>query len=1030
MSGISSNVGLISGLPTADLIRQLMAIEARPVTLLQQRAAVVTTQRTALADLSARLLKLQNQVQPFDRASFFRVFRATSSNENVLTAVAGEDALPGTFTFQVRSLVSSHALVGQGFADANATPVGAGTITLELGHGRVDSSTPLELLNGGAGVRRGRIEITDRTGRTAQVDLTAALTIDDVLEAINGQTAVSVRAGVSGDRLVMEDLNGSTAAGSLSVRDLSGRHAAEDLGIAGTASAGAGEPLALQGADVINLADGTLLSALNDGNGVDRAVAGADFSIVPATGGQFDISLSGNIDATTRLEVLNSGQGVRLGVIRVTDRKGQSAEVNLAGVTSLGEAVTAIEEQTAAAGMTISVTYFNSSNKHALQISDGSGGTSGLMIEDVSGFAARDLGVAATAEGSTLIGNGIHRINTVGDVRRAIQYAYDAVSKTYNEGRIAANFTAGGNGLQLTGSGVTPDFQVVAANNSTAADDLGIAGNYVGGGPSAETGRDLLAGLNTVLLHSLRGGSGVGVGAIDINGVTIDLAGPTPVQTLGQLLERISAQADATGVSASVSETGLGIELRHESGGDIVVQDLAGGTTAADLGIAGTHAGGSVNGGNLQLQYISGRTRLADLNGGRGVRTGQFRIVDAAGATYTVNLTTNQSTGGDVIRLIKAAAPTVTASINATGDGILLTDTSGGAGQLKVEAVSGSSTAADLNLDGEAVAGETTIDGSFEIHVTIDADDTLNNVASKINAAKADVSAAVINDGTGIAPYRLTLHSQVSGTHGRIVFDGGDTGLDLNTLVEARDAVVFLGGADAENPILLRSNSNTLTGAIPGVTLNLLGTSDQPVDLSVTQDVDRMVEDLRGFVDAYNDVVSRIDQQTSFDAETLKRGVLFGDATVNVVETRLFRAVTQSYGEGSQALLRLSSVGLTLGEGGRLSLNEEKFREAYAKDPESVEQLFTTDETGFGAAFEDTLDELTRSSDGLLARRDSALQNNIDLLNDRIASMQELLDRKQARLERQFQGLEQSLAALQNQQTALGALQNLLLGSR
>lgn len=1029
MSGISSSVGLISGLPTADLISQLMAIEAKPLALLQDRIAVIQAKRTAFIDLSARLMGLKSRIQRFDEPAFFRVFRAASSDSSVLTATAGENAALGSFSFQVRSLVSSHTLIGAGYADAGTTPVGAGTLILESGNARLNEPTALEALNGGSGIRRGRIEITDRAGDTAEIDLTAVLTVDDVLEAINAQTAINVRACVRGDRIVLEDLNDTAAAGSLTVRDLAGGHAADDLGIAQSVSAGVGETLGLLGADILNLVDSTLLAQLNDGNGIGRLQAGTDFTIARDDGASFDISLSGNIDATTRLEVLNNGNAVRLGVVRITDRQGNNAEIDLTGATNLGEVLEEIEQQSAAAGLDIDGTFFNSSSKHALQLADGSGGEGAFRIEDVSGFAARDLGIATEVEDDSIIGNGIHRITTIGDVIRAIQYAYDQDAGEYNEGRVLARITDDGNGLRLSGLGFPPGFEVLAGQDSTAAADLGILGRYEGGIPPEGAAGDLIAGLNTVLLRSLNGGAGLTLGNIEINGVEIDLTGPQPAQTLQEVVDRINEQTTATNVSAAVNPVGNGIILRHESGGEFEVSDSSGGTLAADLNIAGTHAG-QVDSGNLQLQYISQQTLLSSLNSGRGVRTGEFRITDATGATRGINVTDNQSTVGHVIALINAGGEAIVASINATGDGILITDNSGGTGRLKIEDSGGGFTAADLNIAGEAAEGENLIDGSFEIHIDIDADDALQDVADKINEAGGDFSAAVINDGTQTAPFRLTVNSLTSGLHGRLLFDGGDTGLTMETLVEPRDAVVFLGGADTDHPLILRSPGNTLNDVLNDVTIDLLGVSDEPVDLSITQDVDTVVQGLRDFVDAYNDVIEGIAAQTEFDSETFERGPLFAESMVSLIENRLYRSVTRAFEEASPAVSRLSSIGIRLDAdtGGKLSFDESEFREVYAENPEAVEKLFTAEETGFGDVFEEMLEELTRSFDGVLARQDSTLEGQEELLNDRITSMQGLLDRKQARLERQFVALESSLAALQGQQSALSILQFAVFG--
>ena len=81
-------------------------------------------------------------------------------------------------TFQVKSVVTTHQLVTGGFTDRDRTPVGAGTLSFEIGRGRVDAATPLSSLNGFQGIRRGVVRITDQAGGTSDVDLRAAVTVD------------------------------------------------------------------------------------------------------------------------------------------------------------------------------------------------------------------------------------------------------------------------------------------------------------------------------------------------------------------------------------------------------------------------------------------------------------------------------------------------------------------------------------------------------------------------------------------------------------------------------------------------------------------------------------------------------------------------------------------------------------------------------------------------------------------------------------------------------------------------------------
>lgn len=94
-------------------------------------------------------------------------------------------------------------------------------------------------------------------------------------------------------------------------------------------------------------------------------------------------------------------------------------------------------------------------------------------------------------------------------------------------------------------------------------------------------------------------------------------------------------------------------------------------------------------------------TQLAELNGGNGVRAGSIRITNRAGTAETINLS-SAATVQDVINAINNQTNLkVRATVNASGTGLILTDTSGGFGGLKIEE-DGGFTAADLGLAGES----------------------------------------------------------------------------------------------------------------------------------------------------------------------------------------------------------------------------------------------------------------------------------------------------------------------------------------
>ncbi len=1012
MSTISSGIGLVSGLPIQELVDALIDTQRRPIVQFQNRLTVFSGRRTALLQLSAQLLAVRNKISRLAVPSFFESATATTSDESAALASAGVGATPGEYQFTVRRLATSHQLISGGFASLNQPLLQSGTLTIEGAVARVNRSTDLSRLNGGAGVASGRVEITDRAGNRQVVDLIDATTIDDVVAEINSAGEISVLASVDGDRLVLQDQSGG--AGVLSVAEVGGGRTAADLGLLQTAAAEE-----LIGGNLIRLSEETLLSQLNDGNGVRTKDGLDDLEIALADGSTFRVNLSSALRDDVPLALLNRGTGVPPGTIRITDRSGGTAEIDLTGAATILDVRNAINN---AAEIDVDATILGGS----LVLTDVSVGANeqpvgDLKIEDLDSTTALALGIAGSTGGSKLTGKPIYSVDTVGDVLRVIRLHPD------NAGKLDADISGDGLGITLTDTtGGAGTLTVTAINDSRALEDLGL--------PPASTGnvlasRRLVAELNTVLLGSLNGGAGVDLSDLQIHDrstatpTSIDLSG---VETLADLIDAINAAP--TSVVASISASGLGIELTDQSGGtgNLVVS----GATAEALHIAVNGASSSVAGGNLQRRYISEASLLADL----GVPRGKFRITDGNGLSAVVDLTQgDERTLQDVIDEINSRPTEITARINDNGDGLLLEDTSGGPARLSV-AEEGGAVARALGILGQANEDEAFLDGSFESRIEIAASDGLGAILDKIRASRAKASASIINDGSPGRPYRLALTSAQTGRAGELAIDGGATGLDFDVLSAARDATIIFGDADGPSPLTVHASSNTLTDVIDGVQLDLIAPSPEPVTVTVARDQDKIVETVREFVDGFNTVLQTLADHTRFNPETSDRGVLQGDATARRIRDVLIGLTSRTVPGVSGAFNRLGSVGITLGSGNQLSLDEERLREALAEDSESVAELFAREETdasgqkvqsGLAGLIDGELGRLIETDVGIIPLRDAALGASEDQLRERIERMEDLLARRRARLLEQFNNMEAVLARLQSQQSALGALSTL-----
>lgn len=999
MGTISSGVGLISGLDIEGIVEKLMAIERRPVELLQNQISTLQAEKAAYMAISAQLLGLKTKISTFKAPVTFRPNVANSSNDSVLSASANSEASPGTYTFKVLQTAQTHQLISQGFNDIDRTPIGTGSLTIELGEGRLDRAMPLSMLNDQQGVRRGKIRITDRSGNSAIVDLSTAITISDVLDAINSASGVNVTAKVSADRIIVED--NSSGDGSLIIEDLYGGYAAKDLGIAKSSSSGS-----IVGDDVLNLTELTPLRFLNDGNGVRTSGTTSDIRITLRDGSSFNVGLSGLLTADLSLSVLNHGQGVRAGSIRITDKSGNVAMIDLSSASTVGDVVNAINE----ADIGVNAAIVGS----RLLITDVSGGSGSLKIENADGGStATDLGIEAETTGKSISGKEIYSIDTVGDVIRAIE---EAAVRNVGEGKLSVEIADDGNGLFLVDSTIgSGNFRIESINGSFAAEDLGIVADT----PSSTiTGRRILAGLNTVLLRSLNGGAGVALGTIRIqdrsgNVADIDLSS---AQTLEDVLFIIN-NTDGVNVRASLNSTGTGIlieDLTGSSTHNLVVSDVDS-TTASDLKIAADVSSSVIDSGNNQLQYVSQNTLLSELNGGKGVSAGSFTIVDSSGKQATISIGENEldtMTVGELIDRINNSNIGVIASINDTGDGILLTDNAGGAGRLTVREVGTSLTAHSLNLAGEASSAGSggRIDGAFEYKITVGGADTLQDLVNKINDLGGPFSASIINDGSGVNAYRLSIVSSQSGREGMLIVNTDIPSLKFFDLVEPKDAIISFGTGTSS--ITTSSSSNTFSNIITGLTITAHSASEEPVTISVSRDIDGVVEDIKGFVDSLNDIFDKLSEYTKYDSETEEAGVLLGDYTVDIIANRLRSAMRANYIDSGN-IRSLRDIGITTGTDGKFEFDEERFRAVYQNDPEAIEKLFATEDTGFGYVLDELIDNLT-DADGMITRKTENYDDIIDIHQERIEYLEELLEAKEQRLYNDFYRMEQALAQMQS----------------
>ena len=340
----------------------------------------------------------------------------------------------------------------------------------------------------------------------------------------------------------------------------------------------------------------------------------------------------------------------------------------------------------------------------------------------------------------------------------------------------------------------------------------------------------------------------------------------------------------------------------------------------------------------------------------------------------------------------------------------------------------------------EALFGTGTLSLSVgeETH-TIDigeGENSLAGIMAAINKADVGVRAAIINDGTvnpdgSSTPFRMVLTGETVAKEFSLDASGltGGASLDLGTPVQqATRAHVRVDNID------IYSDTNTLTEAIPGMTLDLRkAEAGTTTSLAVNVDKAAIKEAIEEFATGYNKVVSFITSQSVIDGEG--GGVLGGDSGINAIKRRLQTMLTQPV-ENSGTLRALSQLGFETQKDGTLQVNEKTLGAAIDENLDSVVSLLAGEDgvEGVATRFKNYLFEMTSSGSGLLQGRKESITNNLKRIDTKVDAVQARLEQRQKTLEAQFSAMETLISGLNAQSSYLSqqmtAITNMMSGSK
>ncbi len=233
---------------------------------------------------------------------------------------------------------------------------------------------------------------------------------------------------------------------------------------------------------------------------------------------------------------------------------------------------------------------------------------------------------------------------------------------------------------------------------------------------------------------------------------------------------------------------------------------------------------------------------------------------------------------------------------------------------------------------------------SFQINDSTTIADLLNAIENQYGSVTAQITAdgkiRVIDKEIGDTDLSVILTPNKSSIKFDSDHDFGTIGTIRSRQLQAgSDATITIDGVE------IKASSNVIDDVIPGVTLNLKkASSDTTVTLNLVRDYDSIVDKIKKFIEAYNDVMDAINAQLKYNEEKKEPGgPLFGDSTLRMIKSNLTGIVLNRVSGLPDSFSTLGLIGINIGTDSKLTIDEETLRDYLESNFDDVRKLFVVD---------------------------------------------------------------------------------------
>jgi flagellar hook-associated protein 2 len=256
----------------------------------------------------------------------------------------------------------------------------------------------------------------------------------------------------------------------------------------------------------------------------------------------------------------------------------------------------------------------------------------------------------------------------------------------------------------------------------------------------------------------------------------------------------------------------------------------------------------------------------------------------------------------------------------------------------------------EMQVSGRANTGVFRLTYKGQTTADIDYNDPLTGAGSVQEALEA------LNN---VNPGDITVGGQIFTTNNAIMtFTFSDTLGDVPMLLIDEGTLngPGYGGITATettkgiNPWITR-NSNSITDALTGITLNLHDVTevDTPIKITINRNTGSVSKKIRTMVTAYNDLITELKSKTEYDTEAKKMGILSNDIAVSFIKFQTrdpFIGIADGFVDTIDSFVQASDIGLSIDGAGMMEFDTDEFNDAINDNFDDVLELLGATKSG------------------------------------------------------------------------------------